>query len=544
MSLSDDQKRTVRPYHQASSGSLRKVVGSGGQRQGNFFLVIGDTTAGLVITQSHKDPTAQQAKSKGRKLRALYRKVEVAKFAQGTVGLDEKKRLVFTMLAGNARPALIKLRFKDTSLWRDLGFDKPDLLKRARVEMRKEDAEGQLVEEEAETDSDETALSSDEIEAAAAFRFGDLPDLRTLLMSARDIASANEAVVAALSELDAEDEAEQTFDEIELMMLERGSDTEGLTAALAVAYPDLSFSDEQLDLLAEITETVCADLPETLDLKTLQHWLAEFEIASGDLLLQAEAWTKAVEADPESSEGVAALLSLHFVQRRQARAIQQGLRTFEALPPEIRDEQISAGGLQQSGAQWRVQLVEADADAFARDADRLWDPKQIADAEQEILDFPEEAPMTLDDWEEPTSEQGRTRCPFLNLSANHGWIPRSGWVSYSQMRRALVERGALTATVAELLTSDVFKKCGVTGPDGTEMLNLADLRHAGIFHPGGLAHEDDRIGADEDIVEMFAEISEDGEYLTEEDVRVAMKARHEESGALTLSNMPFAFGEA
>ncbi|CAN0458892.1 unnamed protein product, partial [Ectocarpus fasciculatus] len=167
----------------------------------------------------------------------------------------------------------------------------------------------------------------------------------------------------------------------------------------------------------------------------------------------------------------------------------------------------------------------------------------VAEAEKEVLAFDEDAPKGLDDWQAPDGAEGRTRCPFLNLSANHGWIPRSGWATYAQVRKAIVARAGVDAAVADLLTSAAFKQVGVRGPDGTEMMNLSDLRYSTIFHPGGLAHEDDRILAKADLVEEMIEVSADGEHLTEEDVRVAMRVRHDESSEVGLANMPAAFGE-
>ncbi|MFT5681617.1 MAG: hypothetical protein ACI8RZ_002523 [Myxococcota bacterium] len=553
MPLNEDQKKKVRPTHADASGALRKIIASRGDRQGNFYMVSGNTAMGLVITLSHKDRKGGQAKSQGRGLRTLLKKVEATKFAQGVVALDAKNKLVFTVLAGNASPSLIKKVFKKTDAWKDLGFERPDQLKRARVELKQVAPDGTETVKAAEPDDDETAFSDEEIQTAGRMQFGDLPDFEALWLGASKIETANRAVLEAMSELDDEDEDEKVFDALERTLLEDGVSPRKLAGLLKGTWPDLEFSREQATALAVRAKAACESGPEELDLAALRHWLAQFHTADVEKETLSAAWDKrsetiaSLKADDDytpSTDDQAQVLTLHFVRRRRSRAILEGLKVADALGRSIFPNSIEAAGVTRTGREWKQILMTADAETFVDDPDRMWDPKSLADAEKEVLSFPEDAPLTGDDWQEAGDGEFRTRCPFVNLSANHGWIPRSGWVTYTQLRRVLVDRGALTGDVADVLAKVLFDKAKVTGPDGTEMVSLADFRHIGAFHPGGLGHKDeDAAASDEELVELFAEISEDGEYLTEEDVRVSMKARHEESD-LTLGNLPFAFGEA
>jgi len=532
MPLSPDLLKTIGSQHEQANANLRKVIGGGGKRQGNFFVILGKDTAALALTLSHKDPTANQVKAKGKKLRTTIKKVETTRFAQGTVTMEDGNWLTFTVLAGNARPTLIKQSFRDSKLWRELGFPKPDLLKRARVQGRVETSDGS-VEEEVAASPEATAFDAEEIAEAGAYHFGELPDFGALFESAEEIEAANADVVAMLMRLeDDESPIRRTHDAIELRLMQGDDLSETVLELLPGTEDGISSSD-----LADLQQRVDALLdsgPQSNDVTELEHWLSVFESTGAEL---------AQLPDPTDDDTSAAALSQHFVRRLHGRAINECYRMFEVLDDTVRGVDLAGATTTRTGYRWYKALDTASADLFTKDPDRLWDPVTIAEAEKDVLTFDENAPKKLDEWEAPAADAGRTRCPFLNLSANHGWIPRSGWATYAQIRKAIIARAGVDAAVADLLTGAAFKQVGVKGPDGTDMINIADLRYSIIFHPGGLAHDDDRTSAKTELVEEMIEVSADGEHLTEEDVKAAMRVRHDESGEVKLANMPLAFGE-
>ena len=92
--------------------NLKKIIAGGGKLEGVFYFTgnkQGDDAA-LVVNLMAKDRKGATAESLGKKLRKA---IPQAKFKRGTIKIDESKKLVFSLVKGNASASEMRKTFKD-----------------------------------------------------------------------------------------------------------------------------------------------------------------------------------------------------------------------------------------------------------------------------------------------------------------------------------------------------------------------------------------------------------------------------------------------
>jgi hypothetical protein len=134
------------------------------------------------------------------------------------------------------------------------------------------------------------------------------------------------------------------------------------------------------------------------------------------------------------------------------------------------------------------------------------------------------------EWRRPVPGEHRSPCPGLNALANGGHTPRSGEATVTQLVDAMEQRFGLARSIGAVLAKAAMKRLGKAGPDGVQVLNLADLvMHGFIEHDASLTRRDARAGdAGEFVQSLFDQLvslSKDKKTLTLEDLAVAHQLR-------------------